>query len=445
MSSELDRLLHQGREVLPEPDDEATERARERALAAVQPRHPRRTRVAVLAGVASIAATFVVLGLGAASTPSGEASKGPIGVGFLPEAGWYSLHAPTRTPSDRPQVAMAANVPFAGEDAVHGLAEPSALPYSTLSSLPPRGIVLVASFVRASEEPWMASRHPRRRLPLQIESATPYIDAGTQVRPDNPLGQYQLRATVNGRHVDVQVYFGVPRPGPSRLAEAQLQLDRLVVRSASPAGGPDAAAWPAAPAAASAPAVIDRTLRCTTSPSGGVWEVEARANAGIRTGSGWKQLSYGVASSGNVGSTLDPLGDALAWITAGRPSTDTTMDWGFRTAQVSRWGTLAVSRTVCRTVRAKVPLSRAGLKGGGVSPFGEKLDCSAPRRVLVRVRALATAKTDLRARGAFLSTNVLMKSGRLAVTTEKGKRIMYSEVFENGKARLFTAKGCVLD
>jgi hypothetical protein len=38
-----------------------------------------------------------------------------------------------------------------------------------------------------------------------------------------------------------------------------------------------------------------------------------------------------------------------------------------------------------------------------------------------------------------------MKSGRLAVTTEKGKPIMYADVVEKGKARLFTAKGCVLD
>jgi hypothetical protein len=191
--------------------------------------------------------------------------------------------------------------------------------------------------------------------------------------------------------------------------------------------------------------VIDETVRCTTSPSGGIREVEARANAGIRLGSGWKQLPYAVASSGNVGSTVDPLGDAFAWITAGRPSADTTIDWGFRTAEVSRWGTLAVSRTACRTVSAKVPLSRSGLEGGAVSPFGEKLDCPAPRRVLVHVRAIATAKTELRARGVFRSTNVPMKSGRLAVTTEKGKSIMVAEVLEDGKARLHTAKGCVFD
>lgn len=201
----------------------------------------------------------------------------------------------------------------------------------------------------------------------------------------------------------------------------------------------------APPGASVASVVIDRTMRCTTAPTGGIREVEARANAGIRVSGRWKQLPYAVASSGNVGSTVDPLGDALAWITAGRPTADTTVDWGFRAAQVSRWGTLAVNRTVCRTVDTKVPLSRAGLDGGAVSPFGEKLDCPAPRRVLVHVRAIATAKTELRPRGVFLATNVPMKSGRLAVTTEKGKPIMYADVVEKGTARLFTAKGCVFD
>jgi hypothetical protein len=197
--------------------------------------------------------------------------------------------------------------------------------------------------------------------------------------------------------------------------------------------------------AAAASVVIDRTMRCTTAPRGGSRAGAARPKAGPRAGGRWKQLPYAISSSGNVGSTLDPLGDALAWITAGRPSADTTVDSGFRTAQVARWGTLAVSRVSCRPVRSKVPFSKAGLRGGSASPFGDKLDCPAPRRVLVRVRALAVSKTELRGRGAFLSTNVPLKSGRLAVRTEKGKPIVYAEVQDSGAVRLFTAKGCVYD
>jgi hypothetical protein len=440
---ELERLLREARETLPGPDAASSERARGLALRAIR-RRPRRLRVAALLGVTLAVAVGLGVGLGAFVAPRGEASKGPVGLGFLPQPGWFSLQAPTRSPSDLPAVAMVANVPFAPEDAVNGLAEPSALPYSTLLGLPPEGIVIVASFIARSEEPWALARYPSRQLPLSIRTATPFIEFGTQVRPEEPLGQYQLRAAVKGQQVDLQIYFGAHRPGPKRLAEAQRQLEELVVRSA-PSAEIETAARPASPTTPSAPAVVDRTMRCTTAPSGGIREVETRANAGIRQGNGWKQLPYAVASSGNVGSTLDPLGDALAWMTAGRPAADTTVDWGFRTAQVSRWGTLAVSRAACRRVSAKVPLSRAGLEGGAVSPFGEKLDCPAPRRVLVHVRGLAIAKTELRRRGAFLGTNVPMKSGRLAVTTEKGRPILYADVTESGVARLFTARECVFD
>jgi hypothetical protein len=121
------------------------------------------------------------------------------------------------------------------------------------------------------------------------------------------------------------------------------------------------------------------------------------------------------------------------------------MDVDFRSSVVREWGTLGVSRLACRPVGATVPLAPAGLQGSAVSAIGDKLDCPAPRHVLVHVRAIATAKTELRARGGFLRTNVPLKSAQLAVRTERGKPIMYTDVLEAGKARLFTAKGCVLD
>lgn len=190
-----------------------------------------------------------------------------------------------------------------------------------------------------------------------------------------------------------------------------------------------------------ADSVIERTLRCTTSESGGIREVEARANAGTRLRGDWVRLPFGAASTGNVTYALT---DSLAWITAGKPSVETTLDLGFRTSPVRDWGTLGVSRA-CRAVSARVPLGPSGLQGGAASPLGDRLDCEAPRRVLVRIRAIAVAETTLRARGDFLRTTVPMKSGQLAVRTEEGKPIMYSEVFENGTARLYTAKGCVSD
>lgn len=444
MSSELDRLLREGRNVLPEPDGQTTARARERALASVVRRRPRRARVAVLTGVAVVAAASVVLGLGAASTPSGEASKGPIGVGFLPEAGWYSLHAPTRAPSNRPQVAMAANVAFAGEDAVHGLAEPSALPYSTLTALPPRGIVIVASFVAASAEPWAASRHPKRRLPLRIADATPYIDSGTQVRPDDPLGQYQLRAAVNRRHVDVQVYFGTPRPGPARLAAAQRQLDRLVVGSA-PKPATTGKVAGSSPTAVVATSVVNRTLTCPTAMVGGLYGIEARAHAGVRAGAaGWRQLPFAVVDTGNSGgraNTPELLANALAWITAGTPSNETSMETEWRSAPVRGSGTLGLNVGTCSTSKAAVALSSAGLTGGRVGPLGERITCEGVRHVVVRVRATLEGPNVSASRG-LLRTQATVREARIAVRTTKGKKLVYADARDSGGVRLFAASSC---
>ena len=193
--------------------------------------------------------------------------------------------------------------------------------------------------------------------------------------------------------------------------------------------------------APSASVVIDRTLRCATSPSGGIREVEARANAGTRLGGDWVRLPLGAAATGNVTFALT---DSLAWITAGKPSADTTLELGFRSSPLRDWGTLGVSRA-CRIVSAKVPLSASGLKGGSASPLGVRVDCPAPRRVLLRVRAVAMARTDLRTKRDFLVTSAPLKSAQLAVRTEKGKPVMYTDVSANGRARLFTAKGCVDD
>jgi hypothetical protein len=72
----------------------------------------------------------------------------------------------------------------------------------------------------------------------------PYIQFGGEVRPRRPLGQYELRAVVKGYAVDVQAYFGTRRPTEAMLAEAQRQLDRLVVSPDRGSPGPTAARAP---------------------------------------------------------------------------------------------------------------------------------------------------------------------------------------------------------
>lgn len=205
------------------------------------------------------------------------------------------------------------------------------------------------------------------------------------------------------------------------------------------------------PFTASAPTtsrILDRSFICVHGPLGDLEEIEARAGAGIReTRSKWKQLPFAVVAAGR--STIStsqwgPLTYSFAWVTAGEPSAATTIDSGWR----KRWGrkgvpaTLGVSLRACKQATTRVPLSAARLSGGGASPFGEEYDCPTPSRLLVRMRAVLRSPAALRTRQSFLATSVPVREARLAVRTLTGRPLVYAEVFDSGKARLFTAPSC---
>jgi hypothetical protein len=217
MSPDLERRLRDGGKALAGPAAPVTERAREAALAAVSRPRGSGGRVLVIGGtVLAAVAVGVVIG-SFAFAGRGTASEAP-GLGFLPAEGWTVLQSGTPATPDRPGVALAANVPLHPQDTVDGF------PYSTLRSLPPHGVVLVASFTRVG-----GSRAASQSLPLSLREAVPYIRYGGEVRPKRPLGQYELRAMVEGYAVEVHAYFGTREPASALLADAQGQLDRLVV------------------------------------------------------------------------------------------------------------------------------------------------------------------------------------------------------------------------
>jgi len=441
VSSELERLLREGREVLPEPDAAATRRARARALTALRGRPTRRVRVAAMVTSALVIAAGIGVGIGSFIAPSSEAAKGPVGLGFLPEPGWYTFQAGGEASPVFQTIAVASNLPLEPEDVVAGAAEPSGLPYATLLGLPPNGVVVVASFTRRSEpSPELDRLFRARQLPLRLRDGTAYDKYTAQVRADEPLGQIHLRAAVNGHDVDVTAYFGTPRPSRGLLASAQRQLDRLVV-SSEPKPAPAAAR-----VVGKAQSVVDRTYLCTTGLVGGLYEVEARAHAGVRPGgSAWKQLPFAVVASGNSGGRAnDPelLANSLSWITAAKPSSTTTMDSEWRSSLVRSSGTLALNGTACKKSNVRVPLSAAGLRGGAATPNGKKVSCESPRRVLVRVRATLEPPATLTATRGFLRTQATVRAARLAVRTPSGKQLVYANVADSGKARLFTARSC---
>jgi hypothetical protein len=452
VSSELERQLREARDALPAPDEPATQRARGRALATIRPARTR-TRRLVLVGAMLICAVTLGFTAGSLNAPPGTAAREPDVLGFVPEPGWFALQSPPPAVPGQQTVAVAANVPFAADDVKNGLVEPSGLPYSTLLMLPPDGIVIVATMTPESE-PRLApiltgATYPTRELPLRLRDGFAAVQWGAQVRPDGPMAQYHLGANLRGYNVDVVVYFGTPDPQTSLMRSAQNQLDGFVAR-------PEGGAAASRPAAASSPArtlaAFDRTYACSTVILGGVYGIETRAHAGIRSGKRWSKLPYAVVSSGGWAGLL--IGypyardNSVAWVTAGAPSHDTTADVEGENFPVETGGTLGVNKSLCRPSRAAVPLRSTGLRGGSAGVQGEAFDCGVPRRIFVRVRATTLSAASLSARGKMLvATNAVIRRAELAVRAPSGKPLVYATVAETGKAKatLFTARNCVPD
>jgi hypothetical protein len=453
MSSDHDfeHELRHARGTLPDPEGDVTEDARSRALRAVRRRHPR-ARVTALAGVALGLALALGIGVGSFVVPSTTASQGPPGLGFLPQDDWYVLQAGTHATPERPAVAIASNVPLSPEDGN------SIVPYSTLLELPPQGIVIVANFTGQVDEATRVARsvpnaigwgYPDHDLPLRVRDALPYIQYGGQIRPEQPLGQYQLKATVKGFAVDLHIYFGTVQPSDAQFALAQEQLDQLIVRKSKrsvPTAtiAPGSTAWPAAPV------VIDRTLSCNTVTLGGIREVEARAHRGYRFGNEWQKLPYAVVSSGaeagsSVGGRTIAPDNSLAWITAGSPSPATTADDEYLTFPVKNSGTLGLNTTICKPAKKRIPLTRASLRNAGAISLLEEYDCPSPKVVFVRVRAVVTSKATPRRRGFFKAISIPVQEAELAVRTAAGKPMVYAQVLQSGRTRLYTAPRCAPD
>jgi hypothetical protein len=398
---------------------------------------------AVAAG-ALLVGSGLGFGLGSSLTESGNAASGPRGLGFLPASGWTVLQSGEDATRLRPVLAIASNVPFHPEDDARGIRRSSGLPYATLLGLPRNGVVIVATFTVPNEDA-PDPAFPAMSLPLRFGDATPFVQNGTQIRPDRPLGVYQLRARVEGRELYLHFYFGSSEPSAAAIAAAQRQLDRLVVERArtperrerrSVPQGSQAPSTPGAPVGPAA-TVIDRTLTCTTGFGKGVRNVQLIAISGFR--SGGKLDKFGqvvVVTSGNpVPRNTQTFNPTLAGVTAGWPPPPPFTS-----------GALGFSTRLCKASRARVPLSRRGLGAGGeASVFGEELTCGAPGKVVIRVRGTFRSSARLVATKDrdYVSADARIDRAQVAVRTPSGKPIAYGEVFDSGKATLFTARSCV--
>ena len=338
MSSDFERRLRQAREVLPGPDEAVTHRARERALAAIGGGRRFRPRSTLALVAALLVATGLGVGVGALVTPSGSAAPAPVGLGFLPERGWSVLQNGAEASLTRPAIAIAANVPLRPDD------DPDGLPYSTLMALPPQGIVIVATITARGLDTYHDTTFLARPLPLSLGDVLGF-QFGAQVRPERPLGQYQLRAAVNGHNVDVNVYFGRRPPSPEQIAAAQRQLDRLVV-------APDRVTIGARPAVIRWASTVTLFGRVASQTEEDI-TIEAKSCAGPQQP--FREVAFPHANGGT-------------WSFETGASSNTT----FR----AKWGE-AVSSTVTVRVRPSITLShrfshRYSVGVRGVVPFWRK-------------------------------------------------------------------------
>lgn len=196
---------------------------------------------------------------------------------------------------------------------------------------------------------------------------------------------------------------------------------------------------PAAGADPAASRVIDRTFVCGVKVRAGARILTARAWSGFRDPaqpSRWLFLPFVQVAD------VDFRAFASTW--AGAPAPPGR--YGER--PISHW--LLADPAPCNPTTMSVRMSASGLDGGVASQlqYSDEYGCSAPERVLVRVRAVFRSPVTLAVRRLGTSryfassAGVPVESATTVVATPKGQRLVYASVAEAGRATLFTARGC---
>jgi hypothetical protein len=434
MSSELERRIRELGQLLRDPSDEATRRAGRRAVAAAPAGRPRgrlRLHWSLAVAIALLLGSGLGFALGSSNTSSGSAASAPVGLGFLPEQGWSVLQTAKRATLAQEAIAIAANVPLSPDDAA------DRLPYSTLLGLPPNGVVMLAGFTARGDE-FRDKHYAVTRLPLRLRDAVP---GSIQVRPERPLGRWQLNAGVNGHNVDVTVYFGTPRPRPALVRAAQRQLDRLVVRSTRTVDRVEERAFPIRPPAARAvrplvptALVIDRTFACTlVAPLGTTRDLELVARP--RYVDNFRNFT-----------TPAFIGSSSGRVVAGQVS-----DWAnlvfVRARPYSVPGRVLppgvyANLQSCSRSRTAVALTPRGLPGP--IEFEQDAECALRGRVLVHVRAHLQTSAGWRPfQDGYAGAQANVRDAKLAVRNARTRKpLAYIELTAAAKTRFWASGAC---
>ena len=203
----------------------------------------------------------------------------------------------------------------------------------------------------------------------------------------------------------------------------------LVAAVLAALAGRPASGAPASPAATRA---VDRTLLCRVGYSGGARLLLLTARSAARRGDALGWLAHATVSTPGNPLSRQNAAPTLAGVSAGWPPPPPLTTGG-----------LGYDNTRCGPSRAKVPLSAKGLTGGVASAFGEDLRCVVGKTVVVHVRATFREPVveEPNKAGGFVSALGRMETGQIAVRTLSGKPLVYADVADGGRARLFT-KGC---
>jgi hypothetical protein len=191
---------------------------------------------------------------------------------------------------------------------------------------------------------------------------------------------------------------------------------------------------PAATGGTAATRLVDRTLTCRVGYFHGARLVHLMARSAARHGDTLDWLAHATVSTPGNPLSQQNSEPTLAGVTAGWPPPPPLTSGG-----------LAYDNARCGPSRLKVALSPHGLTGGVASAFGEDIRCIVPTTVLVRVRATFKEPVEEQpnSAGDFVSALGRMKRGQVAVRTLAGKPVAYADVADGGRARVFTAKGCL--
>ncbi len=141
-------------------------------------------------------------------------------VSFEAAAGWSVVSTSLSLEKGAQAMAFASNQPPDDKDVDSGW------PVQTLRSLSASGIVIWAAANTDVDEPEL---YPSRELPLSLSDGAFFTD-GYEMQPAPNVAECgPIMASVSGRFVTVQAWFGVNEPNDKSLADANDELSRLTI------------------------------------------------------------------------------------------------------------------------------------------------------------------------------------------------------------------------